>query len=481
MKQTFIERRQLLKTIGQTLVAAPALTRLASAQTNPHAATPTRPTPHSNLTLNIRDYGAKGDGTTKDTSAIQQTIDRCAVFGGGEVLIPSGNFLTGALQLRSNTLLRLDKDATLTGTPDFDDYPVTQVRWEGRWIPGHTALIYAIDTQNTGIVGPGQIIGNDALGGRPAVPGQPARYGTSPLRHPALIEPINCTNLRFEDFSTHYHLMWSLHPTLCQNIVIKNLTIRSTGGNGDGIDIDSCQHVLIDRCDIATGDDCISLKSGRGAEATSQIGTNPRITTEDVTITNCTFADSIFACIGIGSETSGGIRNVHVSDCKFTGSKTHAVYIKSRPGRGAFIEDLTFRNLDASNMIQGFLRINMLNSGLMGEDPTPGDAGIPTIRNIRLSNVHVDNAPVLVDATAIHPNKPLIGFTFENVTGTCAKGISLANMKSVVLRNIKVTGYSGPLLSIANVTGTGLAGAATIEPPKIPDPVPTPATPYQLH
>ena len=149
--------------------------------------------------------------------------------------------------------------------------------------------------------------------------------------------------------------MWSLHPTLCRNVTIKNLTIRSTGGNGDGIDIDSCQHVVIDRCDIATGDDCISLKSGRGAEAASQIGTNPAITTEDVTITNCTFADSIFACIGIGSETSGGIRNVRISDCKFTAAKTFAVYIKSRPGRGAFIEDISCNNLEVSSNVGGFL------------------------------------------------------------------------------------------------------------------------------
>src|ERR1700727_3694533 len=128
--------------------------------------------------------------------------------------------------------------------------------------------------------------------------------------------------------------MWSLHATYCENLSIKNLNIRSTGGNGDGIDIDSCKHVRIEGCDISTGDDCISLKSGRGMEAYTLLKT-----TEDVHITNCTFADAIFACIGIGSETSGGIRNVRIEHCKFTGAKTFAIYIKSRPGRGAFIED----------------------------------------------------------------------------------------------------------------------------------------------
>jgi len=476
-----IKRRSFLKSATQTLLAAPAFATLSSlspiellaepsqksSKTKPAA--PAKPT----LTLNVRDYGATGDGTTKDTIALQQTIDRCAVLGGGEVLIPAGNYLTGALQLRSNTLLRLAADAILTGTANMDDYPVTQVRWEGRWIPGHTALIYANDTHDTGIVGPGKIIGADSLGGRP----RPA----TPLRHPALIEPINCTNLRFEDFSTSYHLMWSLHPTLCRNVTIKNLTIRSTGGNGDGIDIDSCQHVLIDRCDIATGDDCISLKSGRGAEAASQIGVNPFITTEDVTITNCTFADAIFACIGIGSETSGGIRNVRISDCKFTLAKTFAVYIKSRPGRGAFIEDITANNLEVSGTTGGFLRFNILNSGLMGEDPVPGDEGIPTIKNFRFTNIKVTAVPTLVEGTGIHPHKPLDGFTLASVTGTCAKGIYLANIKNADIRDIKVTGFTGPLLNISNVTGKGLAGAAQIDPPKLPDPIPTPAEPYKLH
>src|SRR5579863_5549720 len=133
-----VARRTLLKKAGQCLLAAPlaaSLERHANAQ-------PPNPT---KLTLNIRDFGATGDGTTKDTAAIQQAIDRCWVLGGGEVLVPAGNYLTGALALRSHTLLRLEKDAILTGSPDLADYPVSQVRWEGKWIPGHLGLIYALE------------------------------------------------------------------------------------------------------------------------------------------------------------------------------------------------------------------------------------------------------------------------------------------------------------------------------------------------
>jgi polygalacturonase len=421
----------------------------------------------SGVRLNVRDFGAAGDGITKDTAAIQQTVDRCWALGGGEVLLPAGNYLTGAIALRSNTLVRLDKDAVVRGTPDFADYPVAQVRWEGKWIQGRVGLFYAMDADHIGIVGPGRIVGNPALSGRPTA--------QNPLRHPSLIETIGCSDIRLEDFAAEYRLMWCIHLTYSDNVSARNLTIRTTGGNGDGIDVDSCRHVRIDGCDIATGDDCIAIKSGRGSEAYALLRT-----TEDVHISNCKFADSIFACIGIGSETSGGIRNVRIEHCKFTQAQTYALYIKTRVGRGAFIEDIVADDLDVSGTRGGFLSFNTLASGIQDQEPVPGVDGIPTLRNVKISNVRVKDCPVLVDGVRIHPLKPLDGFSLSNVSGTCAKGISLANMKNVAIRDIKVTGYAGPLLSIANVTGRGLAGAARIEPPKAPDPVPAPAVPYQL-
>ncbi|MBZ5619590.1 MAG: right-handed parallel beta-helix repeat-containing protein [Acidobacteriia bacterium] len=455
-----LARRSFLKRAARSLMAAPVASSLVNRTTAQQlpgkdptpAAAPGAPRPK--LTLNIRDFGASGDGMTKDTAAIQQAIDRCWVLGGGEALVPAGTYLTGAIALRSNTTLRLEREATILGTPDFADYPVTQVRWEGKWIQGRAGLIYAMDASHIGVIGPGKIAGNPALGGRP--------NAQNPLRHPALIEPIGCRDIRFEDFSTDYRLMWSLHPTYCENILIKNLTMRSTGGNGDGIDIDSSKHVRIEGCDISTGDDCISLKSGRGMEGYSLLRT-----TEDVLITNCTLADSIFACIGIGSETSGGIRNVRIEHTRFTRARTFAIYIKSRPGRGAFIEDIVADDLDVSGASGGFLRFNILGSGIQDQEPVPGDEGIPTIKNLRFSNVRVTDCPVLVDGTGIHPNKPLDGFSLVNVTGTCAKGITLANIKKAEIRDIKVTGYAGPLIAIHNVTGTGLDGAASIDPPRL--------------
>jgi polygalacturonase len=459
MTQRSVGRRSFLKQTVKSLAA------LVFA--HPSSAQQTQTGGAQRLTLNVRDLGAVGNGLTKDTDSIQQAIDRCSALAGGEVIFPAGTYLSGAVALRSNTTLRLTAGATILGSPDFADYPVTQVRWEGKWIPGRSGLIYAIDADRIAIVGPGRIAGNAALGGRPTP--------QNPLRHPALIECIRCRDVQFEDFSTDYRLMWSIHPTNCENVSIRNLTIRSTGGNGDGLDIDSCKHVRIDACDIATGDDCIAIKSGRGSEAYALMQT-----CEDIQITNCKLADSVFACIGVGSETSGGIRNVRIENCQFTHAQTFAIYIKTRVGRGAFIEDISASGLDVSGTVGGFLRCNALTSGLQDQSPVAGDEGIPALKNFRFSNIRLHDCPILADMTGIPPQKPLDGFSLTNVSGNCAKGIALANIRNAEVRDLNVTGLAGPLLSTVNVSGSGLEGAASLDPPRAPEAIPAATAPYSL-
>ena len=257
-------------------------------------ASPTRSAFAQNaVPANVRSSGAAGDGKTVDTAAFENALDQCSKSGGGEVLAPAGDYLIGSIQLKSNTTLRLEKGANLLGSPDLADYPIVKARWEGQWVDAHRGLIYAVDASNIAVVGPGRIVGSPKLGGR-EMP-----------RRPCVIEPINCSDILFEDFSTEQQRMWTIHPTNCRNLVARRLTIRSRTGNGDGIDLDSCRNVRIESCDIDTGDDCIALKSGRGLEAY-----RAALPTENVLITKCKLGDSVFACIGIGSETSGGVRNV---------------------------------------------------------------------------------------------------------------------------------------------------------------------------
>jgi len=474
MNRRQIQRRSFLKAATQTLLAAPVLSALSACDATRHPSLPSSqiappiPAGAPKLTLNVRDLGATGDGKTKDTLAIQQTIERCSVFGGGEVVVPPGDYLTGALTLRSGVTLRIEEGATLNGSTDLADYPFAQVRWEGHWIKGYSGFISATDAENIGIAGKGKIIGNPTLRGRVE--------RTTNLRYPALIEFTNCKNVLVEDVYTQQFGMWSTHPVYCENVTFKNVTFKSAA---DGIDVDSSRHTIIDGCTFETGDDSISLKSGRGAEG-NLIG---RVC-DDTLITNCTLSDSGFACIGIGSETSAGVRNVRIEKCKFIHARSHAIFIKSRIGRGAFIEDVSATDCDVSGMGQGFLQITNTTTGKSdGADSVMGNPGIPLFRNFRFSNIRVTDVPMLVDVRNMTPDKPLDGLTLTDLTGTAKKGIVLVNVKNAHLSGIKVTGFDGPLLSTAHATGTGLAAAVAFDgpPPKLPDPLPEPTTPYQLH
>ena len=190
--------------------------------------------------------------------------------------------------------------------------------------------------------------------------------------------------------------MWSTHPVYCENVTFKNVTFKS---GADGIDVDSCKHTVIDGCTFDTGDDCISLKSGRGAEG-NMIG---RVC-EDVLIANCTMSDAGFACIGIGSETSAGVRDVHIEHSKMIHARSLPIYIKSRVGRGAFVENISATDLDVSDVAQGFLRINDEGGGKTdGDASVIGEAGVPVFRNFRFSNVRATDVPELVSATEIDP------------------------------------------------------------------------------
>lgn len=187
---------------------------------------------------------------------------------------------------------------------------------------------------------------------------------------------------------------------------------------------------------------------------------------------------------GIGSETSAGIRNVRIEKCKFIHARSHAIFIKSRYGRGAFVEDITATDLDVSDMRLGFLQITNLTTGKSDDAASvPGEAGIPLFRNFRFSNVRVVDVPMLVDAKGMSPAKPLDGLWLENITGTCKKGIELAYVNNAHLSGIHVTGFEGPLLATYHVTGTGLAGAVPLDPsklPKVPEVFPAPEKPFEL-
>ena len=389
--------------------------------------------------FNVRDFGATGDGRTKDTAALQKALDACTAAGGGTVVVPAGVYLTGSVVLGANTTLKLERGASLVGSPDIGDYPLVNVRWEGEFRPGHRALIAAEKADHIAIDGPGAIFG-------PPI-------SLSELRNPrgpALIEIADANHVLLQNFSTQYQRLWSFHLLLCRDLTMRNLVIRSLAPNGDGLDVDSCQDVLIEHCDINTGDDAISLKSGRGLAAVRL--DRP---TENVVIRDCTLVSSIFAGIGFGSEMSGGIRHVRVEHCLISG-RQNGILFKSRNGRGGYFEDISGEDLTIIDA-PTFLAIDLLKKGIQASDPVPGPVEQwARVHQIRFHNIQVSHVKTLVEAWNIPAERPMDGLVLTNITGTCGRGITLANAVNVELAGINVSGFEGPLLTTSNVAGTGL-------------------------
>jgi len=409
---------------------------------SPAADAPARagsPPAMSKAPLDARDFGALGDGRTKDTDAIQKALDACAKAGGGTVVVPRGVYLIGSIVMGANTTLQLERGANLTGSAETNDYPIVRIRWEGEFAEGHRALISAQNADHVAILGPGSIFGPPLSVSRLRNP-----------RGPALIELADCTNVLLEDFSTQYQQLWSIHPVCCQKFIARNLTIRSINVNADGIDVDSCQDVLIERCNIDTGDDAISLKSGRGMEAV-RLG-RP---TQDVVIKDCSLISSIYAGLGIGTEMSGGIRNVRLENCFISGHQ-NGIFIKSRDGRGGFMENITGEDLIIHNS-PTFLGIDLLKKGIRGNEPVSGEVERwARVKDLSFKNIRVHNVAELVAGHNIPSERPLDGLTLAGITGNCGKGLDLANMVNVRLSGINVTGFDGPLITTNNVQGSGL-------------------------
>ena len=388
--------------------------------------------------FNVLDFGAKGDGVTKDTAALQGVLDKCAASGGGTVQLPDGVYLTGSLVIGANTTVRLAERANLVGSPDIADYPVINVRWEGEFRGGHRALLSASNAANVVITG-GTIYG----------PPLPLSKLRDP-RGPVLIELTDCTNAVLENFTAHYQQLWTIHPVLCRNFTARNLIIRSVAANSDGIDLDSCADVLIEKCDINTGDDGIAIKSGRGLAA--QTLGRP---CENILIRDCRLEASKFAGLALGSEMSGGIRNVKIQNCVIAG-KQNAIFIKSRDGRGGYMENIAFENITILKS-PTFVAIDLMKKGIQATDPVPGDvAKWAALKNISFQKIRVQEVGELVNATNISPARPGDGLTFSDISGTCARAISLANLTNVNLSKIRVTGFAGPLVTANNVSGQGL-------------------------
>lgn len=362
--------------------------------------------------FNVREFGAAGDGRTKDTAAFAAACAAARERGGGTVYVPPGRYVTGSIILGSDMTLLVDAGAVILGSEDPADYPVIENRWEGVDRATHTALISARDAVRVAVVGRG------VIDGRGSGWWKLVREGKIQVPRPLLLDFLRCKNLLVEGVTLTNSAAWTLHPYLCENVTVQNVTLHNPpdSPNTDGINPESCRGVHIANCHIDVGDDCITLKAGA-----SEDGTGVHQPCEDITITNCTCVRGHGAVV-IGSEMSGGVRNVVISNCIFRGTD-RGIRIKTRRGRGGVVEDIRVTNVVMENVgcpvvMHAYYKWGMPQSQydyVADTSAKPVVPGTPKVRNIHLSNITAKNVtgPALVYLHGL-PEMPLRGISIEN-------------------------------------------------------------------
>lgn len=399
-------------------------------------------------TFDVRDYGARAGGSSKNTRPITEAVTACNEAGGGRVLIPEGDWLTGPVRLRSNVDLHLAEGATLRFSSDRDDYlPVVHTRIEGVEVYNYSPLIYAPECENVAITGGGTLDGNGAHwwdyfethhDGYSRItdarrPLSERRYGEGRrgLR-PSFVQPWKSTNVLVEGVTLTNTPMWTVHPVYCENVVVRNVSISTLEApNGDGVNPDSCRNVLVEYCYFETGDDAVPIKSGLNED-----GRRVGEPSENIVVRHINARDVRTGSGGvvIGSETSGDVRNVYVHDCLFEGTD-RGIRLKSERGRGGVVENLVVRDVEMREVANQAININSFYSG--GEATGPA----PLFRDIDIRNVRVFGAAAGVE---------LIGLPEEWI-----QNVRLENLELVTDEGVRCTRVDGMTISDTSVRTGG--------------------------
>jgi len=399
----------------------------------------------------ITKYGAIGDGKTLNTEAFRKAIDDCNKSGGGRVIVPLGTFLTGAIHLKSNVDLHLADSAKILFSRDPKDYPIVFTRWEGMELMNYSALIYAYGQENIAVTGNGTLDGNaDAENWWGWNRGKPSKqvlarallqeanhkqtdpktriFGEGSFLRPNFIQPYNCKNILISGIRMINSPMWNLNPVLCENVTVENVKVIAHGPNTDGFDPESCKNVLLRNCYFDTGDDCIAIKSGRDED-----GRRINRPAENHIIENCEMKDG-HGGVGIGSEISGGAKNIYAINCIMNSPNLDRILrLKTSSSRGGIIENIFMKDIKVGTYKSAAVSMDMFYE-------QPGNF-MPTIRNVWVENVDIEKGGEFGVYIRAYKESPVQNFKMVNCTIRDVKTpIQVDYVKNMQLVNVTING-----------------------------------------
>jgi polygalacturonase len=379
---------------------------------------------HASAICDVHAYGAKGDGATKDTAAIQKAIDTCAAKGGGTVRLIAGTYVSAPIVLKSNITLQLDKGATLLGSSDHADYP-SMIFFQ---VPDRQPLVSATKATNIAITGEGTIDGNgESWWQESRAIRDHGVLGNHP--RPKLIILDHCKNVRVEGVTIQNSPMWQLVPYYSDNVVIRKVRILAPqhSPNTDAIDPFSSSNVVIDHVYSDVGDDNIAIKSGPINSP------GPDDPSRNITITDCTFKHG--HGLSIGSELSGGAQNIRAERISFEGTD-NGIRVKANRDRGHDVGNLVFRDITMKD-VKNTLIISEYYPKVLPPDGEAAQAVgrlTPHFHDILIENV---------TSTGSQTAAVIAGLPESPVTG-------------VVLKNVNIEAQKGMTIGYAEVKGTGV-------------------------
>ena len=456
-----------------------------------------------NNKVSVEKFGGVGDGITLNTNAFAKSMDALAAKGGGTLIVPKGIWFTGPIVFRSNINMHLEKGAVILFSPDFNLYPIVETIFEGLDTRRCQSPISGRNLVNVAITGQGSINGygeawrplkknkvtasqwKKMIGAGGVVKNNDTWYPSESsfkgsqisdmnvprqnlteqewleikdFLRPVMVSFIECKNVYLQGVLFENSPSWNLHPLMCENVILDGLFVRNPGysQNGDGLDLESCRNSIIVNCTFDVGDDGICIKSGK-----DEPGRRRARPTENVIVDNC----KVFQGHGgfvVGSEMSGGVRNISVKNCQFLGTDV-GLRFKSTRGRGGVVENIYISDIYMFNIETESFLFDLYYGGksavetLEDGDVTPTEEKLlpvteetPVFRNIFVKNLVSRNARRAMLFNGL-PEMKINNIQIEDINITAQYGAELSNSKDIVFKNVHIVPQNGSALILKDV------------------------------